>query len=641
MNIVRLLFVICMGFCSLQVAAQKYSTTNKQAIRLYEQANGLSSARQFDQAKECLYEAVRKDPNFVEAYIRLAGIHNLFQDYDKARNALQKAVDIKPADKDMAGAYNLLGDLYMLNSGFDKAAENYQRVITVQPTDQNLLIKAEARLKCAKFASNAVKNPVDVKPVKMEPSINNFHAQGYPMLTADNQTMMFYVLRTPESRGDIMITNKQADGHWTHALSLSDNINTDNGDEGAPTMSADGRSMVFTACQRQGSVGGCDLYISYREGQVWSEPENLGREVNSPSWDSEPSISADGRTLYFSSDRPVAKGRKDRNIWMAKKGTDGKWMKAVALAAPINTIGNEVSPFIHANNSTLYFASDYHPGMGGYDVFYSKRKDTTWIEPVNIGYPLNTTDNDGTIFVTADGMKGYYSVYERTAKVNSASMIYEFDMPVSLKEENKTTYSKGKITDKVTSKPLRASVELLDVATGELVQSVKSDGTDGSYLLILTEGKQYALRVYATGYLFESRSFDFRKPSDFNPLTLDFQLSPLKSGASVVLNNIFFPSNSAILNPESSTELNKVVEFLGLNPTVKIELSGHTDDVGSDADNLSLSEKRAKSVYEFLVGKGVAKERLVFKGYGETKPKQPNTNEANRALNRRIEFKVL
>jgi OOP family OmpA-OmpF porin len=640
----KLLFKIALLgvlFIGSTLSAQQLSTKNKKAIRYYQQADlYLSSAyRKFEEAKQLLYSAIKEDPEFVEAYLKLASIHKLFADNEKARNALQKATDIKPADPNLAGPYLLLADLYMMEGNFDKAAENYQRVLDVKPNDQNFIIKADARIKSAKFAAHAVKNPTEVKPVKMENTVNNFHAQGYPMLTADNQTMMFYVLRTPESKGDIMITQQQ-DGHWVHAMSLSDVINSD-ADEGAPTMSADGRSVVFAACQRAGSVGGCDLYISFREGAVWSEPENLGKEINSAGWDSEPSISADGRTLYFSSDRPAGKGRRDRNIWMSKKGADGKWKPAVILGEPINTIGDEVSPFIHANNNTLYFASNYHPGMGGYDVFYSRRKDTSWTEPVNLGYPLNSTDNDGTIFVTADGKKGYYSVFERQSKYNSASYIYEFDMPATLKEANQTTYSKGTITDKITGNPLKASVELLDVATGELMQSVSSDGTNGSYLLVLTEGKQYALRVYAKGYLFESRAFDFRTPSGFNPLTLDFQLLPLKSGASVVLNNIFFPSNSAQLQKESYAELDKVVEFMVLNAGVRIELSGHTDDVGSDADNLALSGKRATSVFEYLLSKGISRDRMLHKGYGETKPKLPNSNDSNRAQNRRIEFKVL
>ncbi|MCU0428585.1 MAG: OmpA family protein [Cytophagaceae bacterium] len=648
MNTTRWIIKFALGLALLiflpvsETYAQQLSTKSKKAIRYYQQADlYLSSAyRRFEEAKELLYSAIQEDPEFVEAYLKLASIHKLFNDSEKARKALQKAADLKPSDPALAGAYLLLADLYMENSSFDKAAVYYEKVIQVQVKDQTMLMKAESRLKSAKFAAQAIQNPVPVKPKKMEASINNFHAQGYPILTADNQTMLFYVLRTPDSKGDIMISQKNTSGQWEHAVSLSEAINSD-ADEGAPTMSADGRSVVFAACQRPGSVGGCDLYISYREGDEWTAPENLGNQVNSSAWDSEPSISADGRTLYFSSDRPVAKGRRDRNIWMSQKDAQGAWSKAVALGAPINTPGDEVSPFIHANNQTLYFASNFHPGMGGYDVFYSRKKDTTWSTPVNLGYPLNTTDNDGTIFITTDGATGYYSVFERNARYNSASFIYEFEMPETLKEENRSTYSKGIVTDKISSKPLKATIELIDLQSAQVSQSVQSDKVSGSYLLVLTQGQQYVLRVSAEGYLFESRMLDFRSVEKLDPLSLNFQLTPAKSGASIVLNNIFFQSNSAELQKESFVELDKIADFLSMNPTLRIELSGHTDDIGSDAENLLLSGKRATTVYDYLLKKGIKAERLKHTGLGERKPKYPNNNEANRALNRRIEFKIL
>ncbi len=624
---------------SITAFSQNLSTTHKKAIQNYQLAEHYIQARKFDDAKLALYGAIEKDPNFVEAYMKLGAVHKLFGDKEKARNAFKKAAELKPDFKPMAGAYFVLADYSFTEGQYEEAKKYYQMVLKVQPDDKQLTEQSERGSKNCDFALDAKQHPLDFKPVKMSPTINNFHVQAYPILTADQQTMIYYVIRTSErnAKGDIMISKKE-NGVWGHPVSISEKINTPM-DEGAPTMSADGRALVFAACNRPDAVGGCDLYISYREGEEWSEPVNMGRDINSVSWDSEPSISADGRTIYFSSERQGGQGKMD--IWYSKLTENGSWSKAQNMGPGINTKADEVAPFIHASGNTLYFSSNGLPGMGGYDVFCTKKIGKEWSVPKNVGYPINTQDHEGTLFITADGTKGYYYIYDKKISVNPPSTLFEFDVPKELREENKSTYAKGTVYDAVTKKKLSAKIEMIDLKTNQVKQQVGSDPVTGEYLLVLTEGSEYALNVSKEGYLFFSSFFDYKNPSVFNPLALDIPLHPIKQGSSVVLNNIFFEHNSYELEEKSTAELDKIIAFMTVNPSVSIELGGHTDDVGSDADNLELSRKRAKAVYDYLVNAGTPAAKLSYKGYGEGKPVVPNTSDENRAKNRRIEFKVL
>jgi OOP family OmpA-OmpF porin len=639
MKIIISILIVCLFALAGSAYAQKLSSTNKRALQQYQLGDELVQLRKFEDAKQAFYNSIDKDPNFVEAYLRLGAIHKLFGDKEKARNAFKRAAELKPDYKPMAGAYYALADYSFGEGNYEEAQKYYNMVLKVRPDDNLMIQQSERGVKNCDFALEAKKNPLDFKPVRMPSILNNFHVQAYPILTADQNTMIYYVIRTAErnAKGDIMIS-KKVNGQWGHPVSISENINTPM-DEGAPSMSADGRVLVFAACNRPDAVGGCDLYISYREGDEWSEPANMGRSINSSSWDSEPSISADGRTVYFSSDRPGGEGKMD--LWYATLTENGAWSKAQNLGAPINTAGDEVAPFIHANGQTLYFSSNNHPGMGGYDIFYTKKKGNTWTAPKNIGYPINTADHEGTVFITADGKKGYYYVYDKKVTVNPPSVLYEFDIPAQLQETNKSTYAKGTVYDAVTKKKLSARVELVDMKTNQTIQQVGSDPITGEYMLVLTEGSQLLLAVSKENYLFYSAQFDYSSPSEFSPLALDVYLQPVKSGSSMVLKNIFFQTNSYTLEGESKSELDKVVAFMKNNTAVSIELSGHTDDVGSDAANQDLSQKRAKAVYDYLVEAGVEVARLRYKGYGKTKPLVPNTSDENRAQNRRIEFKVL
>jgi outer membrane protein OmpA-like peptidoglycan-associated protein len=558
----------------------------------------------------------------------------------KARPHFIRAAELKPNNKDYYNIYLIAAD-YLLNDGNYAEAKKYlQKIIDFNPNNKNVMYRANIMMGNCLFAEEALKHPLEFKPILMSGKINKYFIHAYPVLTADQQTFIFSKRDGPQPTDDEdIVISRKVNGEWSDPVSISGKINSEF-NEGACTMSADGKVLVFVSCNRKDGLGACDLYISYKKGDDWSVPVNMGSTVNSGAWDSEPSLSADGRTIYFTSERGGGLGLFD--IWFTTMDDNGNWRQAKNLGKPLNTDGKEVSPFIHANGNTLYFSSNKHPGMGGYDIFYSHKLDSVhWSEPVNVGYPINTQMNDASVFISADSRKGFYSVYERKDMRFNKALLYEFEVPKELQEQMLSTYAKGMVYDAETKQKLGAKVELVDLKTQLVVQSTKSDSLNGDYLMVLTEGSEYALYVSKPGYLFKSIFFDYKDRKNFNPLTLDVYLDPIKAGKSVVLNNIFFATGSYALEDKSKTELDKIVSFLNLNSKVNIEFGGHTDDVGSDKDNLELSLKRAKSVYDYILAKGIPAARLKYKGYGETKPVAPNDSDENRQLNRRIEFKIL
>ncbi|MGC3944205.1 MAG: OmpA family protein [Chryseolinea sp.] len=264
-----------------------------------------------------------------------------------------------------------------------------------------------------------------------------------------------------------------------------------------------------------------------------------------------------------------------------------------------------------------------------------------WTTPKNLGQPINDNSEQFSLFITADGTKGYYSVEERLADGHSRSKIFEVLIPQSSQVRFKSNYVKGVIRDKVSRKPLRAKIELLNIKTDEVVSLVSSDSVTGEYLMVLTQGDEYALYVTRAGYLFKSYNFNYSEVTDFEPITIDVDLEKVMAGSVAILNNIFFDVDKYELMEKSSPELQKIVRFLKENPGVRVEIGGHTDNSGSPTHNRELSDKRARSVYEFLVQHGIDSKRLEPKGYGPDRPVASNDTEVGRQKNRRIEFRIL
>jgi outer membrane protein OmpA-like peptidoglycan-associated protein len=446
--------------------------------------------------------------------------------------------------------------------------------------------------------------------------------------------LMVFTRRLGGRNEDFFAAEKGPNG-WEKAVRLPGQINTPQ-NEGAQNISQDGEWLVFTGCNRPDGHGSCDIYISYKTPEGWSEAFNLGNKVNTEDWESQPSLSPDKRQLYFASRRPGGYGGSD--IYVSNMLPSGKWSEAENMGPQINTAGDESTPFIHADNQTLFFASNGLPGYGGDDLFVVRKgTDGQWGKPENLGYPINTIDHEGSLFIAADGKTAYYATDRGDTR--GGLDLYTFELREDVRPA-RTLWVKGKVFDKKTNGGLPSAVELIDLATKQIISRVQTDET-GNYLITLPVGKDYAFNVARKGYLFYSDNYSLKgKPAD-STYQKDIPLQPIEVEAGVVLRNLFFETAKFDIQPESEVELDKIVLFLKDNPTVKIQLEGHTDNVGNAADNQKLSQARAYAVINYLVTKGIKSNRLVAKGFGATKPLADNKTEEGRAQNRRTEMRVL
>jgi OmpA-OmpF porin, OOP family len=616
------------------------STKNKKAIEFYTEADNYRVRGQYEQAVNLLNMALEKDKNFVEAWYRLGIVYMSRRNHQLAIKNFEKALSLTSEPVKQKVIWYDLADTYFSLGEYEKASVYYTDFLKVEMSNRQKIEHAKQMLKNIEFvrANAAVASKYKLKP--LSDTVNCFVMQYFPVLTADQQELIFTRRRGNGQNDDedLVVSSKNEKGKWTTPVSISKNINSEL-NEGTCTISADGRKLIFTSCIGRQGFGSCDLFESIKVGDTWSQPVNLGSNVNSSEWESQPSLSADGRTIYFVSDRRGGLGRRD--IWVSTQDEKGEWMKAKNAGKKINTIYDEISPFIHANNRALYFASNGITGFGGYDIFYSERDSTNnWASPINIGSPINNHEDQFSLFITADGKKGYYSHEETAPSGNSTSRIFEMEIPEENRVRYISNYVKGIVRDKQTKQPLAASVELINIEKNETESLVKSDSITGEYLIVLTQGAEYALYVNKRGYLFESQNFNYSTVKDFEPIVQDVELEKLKIGSRAVLNNIFFDVDKYELKEKSKTELLRIISFLNENPTVKIEVSGHTDNTGSAPYNKQLSEKRAHSVYDHLINNGVDAKRLIAKGYGSEKPIAPNDSEEHKQLNRRIEFKI-
>jgi outer membrane protein OmpA-like peptidoglycan-associated protein len=529
--------------------------------------------------------------------------------------------------------------LYLLTGDYEKAMKVLSSYVNSDSQNKQKTDRATVLFKSAEFAlKNKGTKSYEQKP--LSDTVNRFVMQYFPVLTADQKQLIFTrrVGNGPNDDEDLMVSRKDEQGRWMIPESISKNINTPL-NEGTCTISADGRRLIFTSCSGRDGVGSCDLYESIKEGNVWTKPRNLGRNVNTQEWESQPSLSADGRTLYFVSDRRSGIGRRD--IWISTLDESGTWTRAINAGETINSPFDEISPFIHANDKTLYFASNGLPGFGGYDVFYSERDSMGWEAPKNFGGIINDNGDQYSFFITADGQKGYYSHEETLASGHSRSKIFEITIPAENQLRFRSNYVKGIISDKVSKSPLSARIELINIEKNSMVSLVESDSVSGEYLMVLTQGAEYALYVNKPGYLFKSFNFNYSEVKNFEPIIINIELEKATAGSMAVLNNIFFDVDKFDLKPKSLPELKKVVRFLQENPKLRVEVSGHTDNSGSTEYNKQLSQKRALAVYDYLTQMGIAKNRVIPYGYGPDKPVATNESEEGKRQNRRIEFKLI
>ncbi len=617
--------------------------SNRRARREYQQAAEAHRLYDNDFAVKELKRALNFDRNFIEAHLLLAEIYFHEGDYEKSIEPWQSTIMIDSLF--FPAAHYYLGIAFFRTGSYAQAQQSFNHVLRTNRLRPFVLEQTEKYLESCRFALSALENPVPYNPVNPGRAINSRHAEYSPALTADEKTLIFTRKKPlfdssdndrPYYYEDFYISNF-VDGEWTVASNLGPPLNTQ-GNEGAQTITADGRHMYFTACNRPDGFGSCDIYYARLQGGVYSKPVHVGLPLNSGAWDSQPSVSADGQTIYFTSSRSGSIGETD--IWKATRAAGGNWNMPQNLGSVINTTGRELSPFIHHDNQTLYFASDGHPGMGGLDIFYTRRDENgTWGKPVNIGYPINTHSDEFGLIVGASGACAWFASDKEGGFGNSD--LYTFELYKQARPQP-VTYMKGFVFDSETSEPLEGVFELTDVQTGMQIISSLSDPVNGSFLVAIPAGKELALNVSKEGYLFFSEHFNYPDTKTvIKPYLRNIPLQPLSKGHSIVLRNIFFKTDSYQLEPSSYPELGKLLLLLQQNENIVIEVGGHTDSTGSFDHNLELSYMRAESVRDYLTGKGVRTERILYKGYADTRPVDTNETEEGRANNRRTEIEIL
>lgn len=640
MNMKVVPFLIMSFLLPVVGATQAYNPdkVNRKALQLYEKAFQKANENLTKEAITLLQEATSADENYADAWIALGRLQLELKNYPYSVVCFKRAqfIDLnyfKPFWLSYAAGLAGTGD-------FLKALEITEKFIDqVKPTGTQLEL-ALIRKRSYAFAvqqekeQQAEKNPVSFAPKNLGASVNSKMSEYLPSKTIDG-TQLFFTRRVDTYNEDFYSATRQNASNWETAQPLRGSLNTPQS-EGAMMISQDGTWLVFTGCYRPDSYGGCDLYISYKTNEGWSAAKNLGNRINSDQWESQPCLSPDKRELYFASRRPGGLGGSD--IYVSRLQENGQWSDPENLGPGINSSADEQCPFIHADNQTLYFTSSHWPGYGDDDLFLVRKvAEGKWSTPKNLGYPINTIDREGTLFITADGKTAYYAS-ERKDSYGGLDL-YSFELNPSIRPFE-TRWVTGKVSDKKTGIGIPATLELTDLQNGQIISRVKTDSL-GNYLLTLPTGRDYAFTVNQKGFLFNSDQYFLKNGTVDSAVVKNIELQPIEKNASIVLKNIFFETNRFELTPASLVELDKLVILLLENPTIQIEIGGHTDNVGKAETNLLLSENRAKSVVDYLVAKKIEARRVSYKGFGLTKPIADNNTEAGRALNRRTEMKIV
>lgn len=610
----------------------------------------------------------------------------VIKDFDKV-NALgyfKKAHDLNPDVHELIRFQ--LGRAYQLNYDFKEALYNFKeyRNSISASTNPEMYERVSKHITECQTGEKLVANPIRVWVDNLGKEINSPLADYGAFISTDEELIVFTSRRAgstgskkdPEDDAyfeDIYISRKNPDGTWGQAENLGDNINTESHDA-ISGVSPDGTAMFVY----YGHKGYGDIFTSeYTDGD-WGKTKTIGKKINGKTtWETAATVSADGERLYFVSNRPGGKGGRDiwYSDWDYSKET---WGEPVNAGGVINTKHDEVGVFFHPDGKTLYFASTGHETMGGFDVFESVYENGNWSTPKNIGYPINTPDDDVFFVTNASGKRGYYASFkpdgvgekdiyvitflgpEKQPLLSSEdNLIASIAKPVTEKivepkievQTKNLSILKGIVRDEESQETLASTVELVNNTTGQILGTFKTNAADGKFMVTLPSGGNYGIAVKAEKYLFHSENFDIPSEAGYRLYRKDVDLKKVKVGKTIVLRNIFYDLDKATLRPESKAELERLNKLMIENPTLKIELSGHTDSRGSSAYNQKLSENRAKAVVDYLINLGISKDRMVYVGYGEQKliktdaeikaMQLESEREEAHQENRRTEFKIL
>ncbi len=622
------------------LSGQQLSSQSKRAIKQFEEGTRNFNLLYYEDAKTNLKTAIKLDPGFLEAYLLLADALKATDEKTEALEVYQKVIQINSTK--YPEVFFFSGLLYFETQEYPMAMRRLNHYIQNATDSTARHAVAQYFKACAKFAREAVKHPVPFSPQNMGSGINTKNDEYINAIGADGLSLYFTGRQNradgrPDGDDFYLSKRTNMEEAWGEATKLGPPINTP-GDEGALTISPDGRYLLFAGCHWPDGFGSCDIYVSKIEGEKAGTPHNLGINVNTAAWESQPSLSSDGRTLYFSSTRSGGRGKSD--LWKSYLLDDGQWSKPENLGTIINTSGSEMAPFIHPDGQTLYFSSDRHIGMGGIDLYMSKLDSTgQWSKPLNLGYPLNTPENEINIVVNAAGDKAYLSA-DKFGGYGGFD-IFEFDLPGEIRPIA-STYMKGKISDAKTGQALEAYFSLIDLDSEKEVVRSFSDPHSGEFLVCIPANREYALNVSKENYLFYSENIMLTGVQEkLEPFRVNILLQPIEVGNIMVLRNIFFDTGKYDLKNQSVVELKKLLYLLNENPEIDIEIRGYTDNIGSEDFNIQLSQNRARAVFDYLIANGINRQRLQYKGYGFSDPLADNETEEGRQENRRTEIKIL
>lgn len=618
-------------------SAQQYHTqqqTSRKALKSFESAESAFHAGDYFKSILLLQKSVEADPVFIEAWLMLADAAKELDSITLAVKAYEHAYELS-TDFFPALGY-VLSKVYVTNNQYDKALNMLENFLNRKDISTPYLEKASLLREIALFRKEAYTNSMEIELLSLGEQINTIGDEYVNALRLDGKQLLF--TRRQEIANDkpqleqLMLSKWQKES-WTDAVAFKPASWPYSQQIGAVAFSADGKSIVFAACGWPDGKGSCDLYLSTKNSHGWSIPKNLV-EVNSAYWDSQPALSVDGKSLIFASNRPGGVGGSD--LWISHL-QNGKWDEPQNMGKILNSAENEMAPFWHFDAKTLYFSSDGHPGMGGMDLFLS-RKDAAglWQKPVNMGFPINQETDQINLVIDAAGTTAMIS-----AKADSTDHydIFSFELPLLLQPEP-VSYVELLVTDIETAQPLKADVTVSDPVLANELISMQTD-ENGLAFVVLPARKLLALQVNADHYLYYEKSFRPENGTELKPVLQKVELEPIKTGKTIVLENVLFELNKAVLLPEALAGLKNLETFLKRNPELRISLEGHTDSTGEENFNRKLSLDRAQAVADFLIANGIDAERLLVQGFGSDNPLSSNEDETGRARNRRVEMRIV
>ncbi len=641
LNTIKIFFAAFLIAVPTLIVAQDDPELNRRAERAFNEGRDYFAHGMFERAIEQMERVLNRNPDHVPS-LYFYGVSNFeLARYEEALEAFTAITDQEEFDPLFNDSWLLKGRCFLHLGKPEKAIEpleKFQKIAEGSRWEST----AKEWLSNARFINQAIHEPVEFEPRQVELPVEDHQSIYLPVKSLDGERLVY----TVRERGtEYIVSSAKTEDGWSTPIRYS--FLEQYPHNAAPSISPDGNMMLLTICNHRDNIGGCDLYLAVRSESTgqWRGPYNLGEQVNSRGWDSQPAFGPDGRTFYFASDRPGGEGGRD--IWYSRILSGGNFATPVNAGPEINSPGNEASPFLHKDGRTLFFKSNGHPGMGDYDIFVARKDDDgKWENPVNLGYPINTMAHDGAIFVDSDGLTAYMASDRfQPPEKRGIYRIFSFSLP-DYAQASPVTYIQAKVFDALTGKPLKANARIVNLTKDETVYN-HILGSAGTMFAVLTTEADYSLNVHKKGYEFVSRRISVEgKATADNPFVINIPLKPLPEEhdtveTSIVLENVLFEFGSHRLDTSSFSELDRLVEYLDAQEEVKVEIHGHTDNIGDPGDNLILSEKRAASVVEYLIEKGIDPERISSRGFGESKPIADNETEEGRALNRRTEMVVV